>query len=192
MAYLIVGLGNPGEEYDKTRHNVGRMALESFMKKNNFSDWEFNKKINALVSLGKIGKHPVTLVLPETFMNKSGNTVKALQPKPYTLKSNNLVIVHDDLDMPLGTMKIVFNRGTGGHRGVESIVKALKTKEFARMRIGISPKKKLHGEAKINDFILGKFRLAEMEMLKKIFKKINGALEAIVVKGRERAMNEYN
>ena len=107
----IVGLGNPGKEYEKSRHNVGRMVVEAFCKKNDFSEWQENKKMLGLVSVGKIGKTKVEVLLPETFMNKSGTSVKKLVTSKK--KAQDLVVVYDDMDMALGKMKVVFNRGSG-------------------------------------------------------------------------------
>ena len=136
MALVIVGLGNPGKEYEKTRHNAGRMAVELLAKQESFDDFVFNKKANALVSEGKIGKEKVTLVLPETFVNLSGKAGSAFVKSVKAAK--DLLVLQDELDLPLGTLKMVYGRGSGGHKGVESIMRALKTEEFTRIRIGIS------------------------------------------------------
>ncbi|TSC64108.1 MAG: peptidyl-tRNA hydrolase, PTH1 family [Parcubacteria group bacterium Gr01-1014_91] len=118
MAIVIVGLGNPGKEYEKTRHNAGRSAAELVAGDNEFDDFVFNKKANALVANGAIEKENATLVLPETMMNASGKAVSAFIKSPKAAK--NLLVIHDDLDLPLGTIKMVFARGSGGHKGVES------------------------------------------------------------------------
>ena len=138
MSIVIVGLGNPGKEYEKTRHNAGRNAVELVAKNGGFDDFIFNKTANALVNKGSIGGENVTLVLPETMMNASGKAVSAFVKSPKAAKS--LLVIHDDLDLPVGTIKMVFGRGSGGHKGVESVMRAIKTKDFARLRIGISPK----------------------------------------------------
>ncbi|MDP3725976.1 MAG: aminoacyl-tRNA hydrolase [bacterium] len=196
MSYIIVGLGNPGEEYKKTRHNAGRMALEYFCKTEKFPEWEHNKKLNALVSEGKIQKERVMLLLPETFMNKSGGSVKSLVKNKK--QASRLVVVHDDLDMPIGSLKISFNRGSAGHRGIESIKRAIKTEAFVRVRIGISPAsfsgklKKPHGESDVNNFILGTFKPKEQELLKRVIKRVADIIKTIVSEGMARAMNEYN
>lgn len=129
-------------------------------------------------------------------MNNSGRAVgKIIKNKKTT---QNLIVVYDDIDLPLGTLKISYNKSSGGHRGLESIIKALKTKEFTRIRIGISPVtpsgklKKPQGEKTVLDFILNKFKPSELEILKKVFKKVSGAIQTIVGEGRERAMNEFN
>ena len=206
--FYIIGLGNPGEEYDNTRHNAGRMAVLKLHKDLGLEDFEFNKKSNALVSLGKIKTEKLTLILPETFMNKSGQAVSYfVKPKLKTSKKGleNLIVIHDDIDLPLGILKISYNKGTGGHRGLDSIVKVVKTNEFVRIRVGVSPatakgraKKpgtnlppKKAGEAVI-DFILGKFKPKETEVMKKTFKKASEAIQTLVSEGRDRAMNVFN
>ena len=194
--HYIVALGNPGEEYKNTRHNVGRIALEEFVKKNKFSDWVPDKKLKSLSSEGKIGKEKVLLVEPETFMNKSG---LSLQPIITNKKrAEVLIVIHDDLDLPIGKFKISFNKSSGGHRGVESIIKAIKTEAFTRIRVGISPStpsgklKKPKGEKDVGDFILGEFKKSEVEILKKISQKVAEAIEVIITEGREKAMGEFN
>ena len=199
--FFIVGLGNPGEEYINTRHNTGREAVLKLCKNLDFADFENNNKFKSLISKGKIKKELVTLILPETFMNKSGQAISYfVKPKLKTAKKGleNLIVVHDDLDLPLGTLKISYNKGTGGHRGLDSVAKAVKTLEFVRVRIGISPStskgraKKPEGEQKVLDFILGKFKPAEMEILKKTFKKSSEAIQTLILDGRDRAMNRFN
>src|SRR3989344_264629 len=130
MALVIVGLGNSGKEYEKTRHNAGRTAVELVAKGNGFDDFVFNKTANALVSKGAIESETATLVLPETMVNLSGKAVSAFIKTPKAAK--NLLLVHDDLDLPLGTIKMVFARGSGGHKGGESVMRAVKTQDFAR------------------------------------------------------------
>src|SRR3989344_3878760 len=135
--FIIVGLGNPGEEYENTRHNTGRMFAEHFIKTHNFSELKEDKKLKAITSTGEIKKEKIIFVLPETFMNKSGISVKPLITS--TKKAEALIVAHDDIDLPLGTLKITFGRGSGGHKGIESIMRAIKTKDFVRIRIGIAP-----------------------------------------------------
>lgn len=199
--FIIVGLGNPGEEYKDTRHNVGRMALEAFRTANGFSEWEENKSLKALVSEGKLKKHTVMLVEPETFMNKSGDTVGKIKEIKFKTQhkqktTENLVVVHDDLDLPLGRMKISFNKSSGGHKGVESVIKAIKTEGFTRVRIGISPSN-AKGEVKkprdvVGDFIVEPFKPKELEAIKKEAKQVAEALSMLVLEGREKAMGEFN
>ena len=161
--YIIVGLGNPGDEYAHTRHNTGRMTL-AYLEKKELAGVKF--------------------VHLDTFMNKSGGAVaKVIKTKK---AAGKLVVIHDDLDLPLGGLKISYGRGSGGHKGVESIIKALKTKEFIRLRIGIGKK----GDAE--KYILGQFKKSETEILKKVFKHASDAVAVVVEKGLTRAMTEFN
>ena len=195
MAYIFVGLGNPGEEYKETRHNTGRMLVEWFGKSLD-AEWKTDKKLNATVAKVKVGKTPVTLVLPETFMNNSG---KSLKPLITSIKSaEKLMVIYDDLDLPFRTNKISFNKSSGGHRGLESIIKSIKTEKFARVRVGISPTtpsgkiKKPKGEDAVTKVILGKFKEEEIKELKKLSKSVNEALEVFVSEGLEKAMTGFN
>src|SRR5690349_6094785 len=117
--YIIAGLGNPGEEYKDTRHNVGRMMLTALAKKGDFGEFEFNKKLNALTAKGKIGKAEVMLVAPETFMNNSGLALKPLITS--AKKAETLLVIYDDFQIPVGSIKMSYNRSSGGHNGLESI-----------------------------------------------------------------------
>jgi peptidyl-tRNA hydrolase, PTH1 family len=196
MTFVIVGLGNPGKEYEKTRHNAGRLLVEKLAVAEGFDDFIFNKKANALVTEGKIGKEKVTLVLPETMMNLSG---KAVLPFVKSVKAaKTLLVVQDDLDLPLGTTKMVVGRGSGGHKGIESIMRAIKTKDFARLRMGISAAgkknqaKKVSGEEKVIKMVIGKFKPAEELVLKKVFKKGVEAAQLFVTDGVEAATQFAN
>lgn len=197
MEYTFVGLGNPGEEYKNSRHNTGRIVLEYVGKRNNFPAFEKDKKLNALVSCGKFGKKKVRMILPETFMNKSGVSVKKLITS--VKKAERLVVVYDDLDLPLGTFKISFGRGSGGHNGLDSVAKHVQTKNFIRVRVGVSPAvrgkslvRKPKGEDKVLDFIMGPFTKKEHEMVEHVSRDISNALEVIVTEGKDRAMNTFN
>lgn len=190
--FYIVGLGNPGKEYEWSRHNTGRIVLGGLAKA---EEMEKNKKLNALAEEIKVGKEKALIIFPETFMNKSGNSVKPLITSKK--KAENLVVVHDDLDLPLGRFKISFGSGSGGHKGVESIMRAIKTKDFVRIRVGISPatpsgKLKKVESKKMGDFILGNFSPKEQAVIKKESKKITSAIEMIVGEGRGKAMNLFN
>ena len=194
--HIIVGLGNPGQEYERTRHNAGRSALLWFQKKHDFSPWVFNKKLNAQTAEGKIGKVRTLLVIPDTFMNKSGSTVKQLIRSKKA--ASDLLVLYDDLDVPFGSMKISFGRSSGGHNGLESIIKAVGTKDFPRLRLGVSPStpsgklKKPQGEKKVLDFLLGKFSKKEEEVLPKFFKKAGEATRIAVEEGYQAGMNACN
>ena len=196
MTWIIVGLGNPGEEYDGTRHNTGRMAVEQFAKDNGFETWKENNASKATVAKGTVGTAPVTLVLPDTFMNKSGSAV--LKYVKSLKGAEKLVVVYDDLDLAIGKMKMSFDRGSGGHKGIESIIRGLKTKKFTRVRIGISPAtaagklKKPQGEDEVGKFILGTFKPSEQVQLKDVFKKASQAIATTIEEGYGIAMNRFN
>lgn len=196
MAIVIAGLGNPGKEYEKTRHNAGRMAVELLAKQEKFDELVFNKKAHALVSEGRIGKEKVTLVLPETFVNLSGKAVAHFVKS--VKAAGGLVVVRDDLDLPIGVTKMTFARGSGGHKGVESIMRALKTDAFVQLKIGISgagkknQAKKVSGEEKVVKHVIGKFKPAEEPALKKILKKSANVLRTFATDGIERATMEAN
>ena len=196
MQYLIVGLGNPGEEYVSTRHNAGRMIVDAFRKKNDFPEWTLDKSLKALVSKGLWGKDKVVLVQPDNFMNVSGKSVVPLVKN--AKDAERTIVVYDDLDLPLGGMKISFNRSSGGHKGVESIIKTLKTKAFVRLRVGVCPTtptgklKKPKGENDLIDFIVGPFKKAELDELKKVTKSGAEAIALILDEGREIATGKVN
>lgn len=180
--YIVVGLGNPSEEYASTRHNTGRMAA-------NFVAARLASTSDSRESRREKVKG-VKVLVPDTFMNHSGKFVaKQVKSKKAAEK---LVVIYDDLDLPLGTMKISYNRGSGGHNGLESIIKALKTREFIRIRIGIGKKKRPEAGAELEKYILSDFRKPEMEILKKVFKSVVTAVEVIKESGYEQAMTEFN
>lgn len=190
--YYIVGLGNPGEEYELTRHNTGRIALGDLVK---IGETKLNKKLNALVDEIKIGREKTQIIFPETFMNNSGKSLRPIITSKN--KAQNLIIVHDDLDLPLGRFKIALGSSSAGHRGVESIIKNIKTKEFIRIRVGISPstpsgKIKKPEAKKVIDHIIGKFKPKELQIIKKVSKKITAAITVILNEGLQKAMSIYN
>ncbi|MBI4120819.1 MAG: aminoacyl-tRNA hydrolase [Parcubacteria group bacterium] len=194
--FYVVGLGNPGKEYEKTRHNIGRVVVEHARSSNVFPEWKQDKKAVALLSEGVVGSEATTFILPETFMNKSGGAVSRFVGSKKAVEK--LIVVHDDLDLPLGTIRLAFNRGSAGHKGVESIVKALGTKAFMRLRVGVTPMgkggvlKKPHGEKAVNDFVLKSFTPTEQGKVKDVTLRAEEALRAFVKEGRERAMNKFN
>ncbi|MDO8430375.1 MAG: aminoacyl-tRNA hydrolase [Candidatus Taylorbacteria bacterium] len=178
MAYIIVGLGNPGEEYENTRHNTGKMIL------------------NSLAGEEKLKKEKVKFITLDTFMNNSG---KGIVKYVKSVKAaEKLVVIYDDFNLPLGKIRISYNRSSGGHNGVESIIKALKTEAFIRIRIGVAPEtakglaKVPHGDEKIEKFILGKFKDDEMKEIKKVAKTVAEMIPILVKEGREKAMSLYN
>ena len=183
---LIIGLGNPGEEYENTRHNVGFEMVDVIAKQSEVK-FSFEKKFNAEVTnarfvdkpFGKAQGKPVVLAKPFTFVNKSGEAVRKLKLF-YKTKSADIVVVHDDLDIEFGSFKLSFAKDSGGHRGVQSIIDNLKTNKFWRLRIGTANRKlssarnqktlKAKKES-VGHFVLSKFTPAEQTELKKLTKK---------------------
>lgn len=189
MAIIIVGLGNPEKKYIYTRHNIGFRIVDEFRKINNFPEFKLSKKFNSLTSEGFINDEKVILVKPQTFMNKSGKAVKSLLGFYKTTKTV-LVVIHDDVDLPLEKIRIIKNRGAAGHKGVESIVKEIGTKNFIRIRIGIQSEKEKPRNTE--QFVIQKFKKEEKESIKKIIERAVRTIELILRKGEEKAMNEYN
>jgi len=201
---IIFGLGNPGRKFYKTRHNVGFQVVDKFKIENEFSNWRGRKKdFKALISEGKINNKKIILAKPQTFMNSSGQSVKLLIENR-KLKIENLFVVHDDLDIPLGKIRIVKNRGSAGHKGIQSIIDELGTQDFIRFRIGIdqgtwnmeprtrtSSVRGKHG-TKREDFVLEKFTKEEQKIIKEMKKRACEALELTIKEGVEKAMSEYN
>jgi peptidyl-tRNA hydrolase, PTH1 family len=199
MTYLIIGLGNPEDKYSGTRHNAGHIVLEHVRTTHGFPSWEETERsrVRARVSSGELHGKKVTLIAPETYMNISGK-VFSLIDSPSLENQDYLTLIHDDIDLPLGEFKISVGRGSGGHKGVESIIETLKTKNFIRIRVGISPKtifgklKKPKGEAGVERFVLGKFSSGELRRLESSAKRIADAVSLIVKRGAESAMNEHH
>lgn len=194
MKYIFVGLGNTGEEYAGTRHNAGRSAVQ-FLAKEYQPQWQGDKKVKALTFVAKQKKDELLFVLPETMMNNSGKAVAPLVKSKKDLE--RLVVFYDDVDLPVGSFKMSFNRGSGGHKGLDSVMRAVKSREFYRIRIGICPttpsgKLKKPDAKKFLDFILKSFTPAEEKELKKVFKKINEAMAIFVTDGPSFAMNVAN
>ena len=192
---LIVGLGNPGAEYENTRHNTGFLMLDFILGKK--IDWKQSSGTKALFYKDSIAGKPVEFLKPLTFMNNSGNAV--LCAKDYRKTSlKDIVVIYDDIDLPIGKMKISFEKSSGGHNGLESIIKKLKSKEFVRIRIGTSPAtpsgkiRKPKGEKDVLKFLLGEYKKSELETLKKLSKKVTEALETIFTEGKDKAMSLYN
>ena len=192
MSTLIIGLGNPGEEYKKTRHNAGADSVRLLARR---AELEFEKKpkLFAEVAQGKIGKSRPILALPSIYMNASGKAVAAVA-KFFKIKPKDIVVAHDDMDIPMGDIKIVFGRGSGGHKGVESVFRALKTKEFTRIRIGTmtSSRSQKPGERELEDIVVKKMTPAETQALARGIRRAADALETIANEGLEKTMTEYN
>jgi len=183
---LVVGLGNPGKEFDFTPHNVGFLILDKIKKEYNFPDFIFLKEANSLISSGEILEKKLILAKPQTFMNNSGFAVKSLM-KNYNLSENNLLVIHDDFDLPFGKMRISKNRSDGGHKGVKSIINEISTKNFVRIRIGFQPE---NGKPKnLEKFVLKKI---SKQKINNLAKKAFEIFDFLLKEGLEKTMSKYN
>lgn len=185
--YTIIGLGNPGKEYAKTRHNVGWIVLDEM---NGGLDWQMNKYAHAELALATIGDVSVVIVKPQTFMNDSGKVLSYLM-KEYSITNEDVIVVHDEIDLPLGTVRISYDRGDGGHNGIKSIVGVLGSKQFVRIRIGVSI---LDSEGVVRKpDVLGGFSKDELETVEAdVSPRVAKILTMIITEGREKAMNVFN
>jgi len=182
---LIVGLGNPGEKYKKTRHNVGFRVVDQLRNDLNLVDFVFDKKSDSFLSKN----NDVLIAKPNTYMNSSGSAIRSLI-QYYKIKRGNQIIIHDDIDLPLGKIRISKNQGSAGHKGVESIIKELKTKNFIRIRVGIQPK--TGKPKKVEEFVLKKFNKEEEKIIGEVIEKAAIAAVMILKEGLEKTMNKFN
>ena len=173
---IIVGLGNPGKKYINTWHNLGFLAIDKFKEINNFPDFKFSKKFNSLISEKLFQNKKIILAKPQTFMNNSGQAVKKIVG--YYQENKNLIIINDDIDLPLGKIRVSKNRGSAGHKGVQSVIDELKTKNFTRIRIGINIEKE--NPKNTEKFVLQKFNEKEKAAIKKSIKETVEKIKEII------------
>ena len=184
--YLIVGLGNPEEEYSNTRHNMGFDVINEIAK--NFNISVTKSKFNALYGMGEINKEKVCLVKPQTYMNLSGESIIKFK-QFYKISNENIIVICDDIDLNLGDIRLKAKGGPGSHNGLKSVVQNLNAENFIRIRIGIAaPANK---EDMIN-YVIGKIPKNEREILNKSIKKASNSIEEILKNGIDRAMNKFN
>ena len=183
---LIVGLGNPGSEYEQTPHNVGFMVLDALAAANSIR--VTRKENSALVGLGAIAGRPVVLAKPQTYMNLSGPSVKGLLER-YELSPAQLIVVYDELDFPWTTMKIKPKGSAAGHNGMKSVISSVGTNEFPRVRLGIHPGHPLRSGV---DFLLSPLKRSQQKELEEMVDRARAAIESIVAEGVEKAMTMYN
>jgi len=177
---LIVGLGNPGEKFRNTPHNIGFAVVDEFARENNFPGFKLKKKSKALISK----KEGILLIKPLTFMNESGKSIKEILSQNRD-QIEEIIVIHDDIDLPLGKIKIVKDRGSAGHKGVESIIKEVGRDNFVRIRVGVVP---ASGKPEKPE----KFVLNKTEIPREIIKKAQEALKSLIKNGFERAASEFN
>lgn len=189
---LIVGLGNPGEKYANFRHNLGFTALEEFRRKGDWGYWGIAEKFKSEI----IKKDQIILARPQTYMNNSGLAVKLLTTY-YKLPTDDLIVIYDELDLPMGKIKVRFGGAAAGHHGAESIIKALGTDQFIRIRLGIGNLKTQSSEHKgahvsAEKFVLEPFIHSEKAPVKHMLKQAIKALQMILDQGLEKAQNQFN
>ncbi|MDP7012613.1 MAG: aminoacyl-tRNA hydrolase [Verrucomicrobiota bacterium] len=185
--FLIAGLGNPGKGYSATRHNVGFMVLDRLAKRLGVI-WEANKKFAAHLAKGSRDGNTTLLCKPQGYMNLSGQSVVPLA-QFYQIPTGRIMVVVDDLDLPLGSLRMRPGGGTGGHRGLDSIQGLLGKDEFARLRLGIG---RPEPNRDVSGFVLGQFEAAESELLERVLETAADQLACWVLQGIGPAMNNYN
>ncbi len=185
---IIVGLGNPGPKYEKTRHNIGFIVVDHLAEAYHLRFHSGKKSFKSETATGTIDHSKVLLVKPLTFMNNSGEAVKAILDF-YKSKPEDVLVVHDDLDLPLGRIRIVKKGGAGGHNGIRSIIAHVGTQNFPRLRIGIG---RPQNEIPVENYVLSPFSRQERELLEKIIKTSTEAIITILRKGIDIAMNQFN
>lgn len=182
---LIAGLGNPGPQYANNRHNVGYRCIERLVQRHGLAKGRMMFK--AWVTSGTIGETRVLLARPLTFMNLSGQSVRPLL-RWYRVAPGDLLVIYDDLDLPLGKIRLRPHGGSGGHKGMQSIIEALGTQELARLRIGIG--RPVHGDAP--DYVLSNFTPDERIVMEGALDQGMAAVETFIASGIEAAMNAFN
>ncbi len=189
---LIVGLGNPGRTYLRNRHNIGFTCLSYFARQVGI---RFDKKVClSRTGSGEVGGNKVVLAKPQTFMNLSGRSVSRLVKK-FNINPCDLIVIHDELDLPLGKIRIRQDAGSGGHKGVESIITELGSQDFIRIRVGIgrptTPFTEI-SEADVARYVLSDFTPEEKQIIKPVIVKVSGVILCLLTEGLEVAMNKYN
>jgi peptidyl-tRNA hydrolase, PTH1 family len=184
--YLILGLGNPGRRYQFTRHNIGFMVLEKIA-----AQWEVDlkqKSFDALWNRGKIAGINVLLAMPQTYMNLSGNAARRLLAY-FKMDISNLIVIHDDLDLPFGKLRLKTGGGDAGHKGLKSITTCLGSADFMRIRMGIG---KPSDRTPVEDYVLQRFDSGETDLLQQIVQLASEAATEIVLSGMQTAMVKYH
>ncbi len=181
--FLVVGLGNPGTEYQNTRHNVGFMAVDEICDRYKFSP--FKSKFDGLIAEGQIGSEKVYVLKPQTFMNLSGNSV-VKAALFYKILPENIIVIHDDIDLSLGQLKAKLGGGAGGHNGLKSIDSNI-TPQYNRIRVGVG-RPQIKGP-EVVDYVLGHFSKHDKEVLQKAFETVSEAVEVLILNGIDSCSN---
>ncbi len=184
--WLIVGLGNPGTRYEKTRHNLGFMLVDWLARE--FQTQIKREECRSLIGRAEIENHKVELVKPQTFMNLSGEAISCLLKKE-NRSAKKLIVISDDLALPLGTIRLRAKGSAGGHNGLKSIIACLGTEEFIRLRIGIQPE---HPLRDTKDFVLENFFKTDFQSVGKVLEQSADAIRSVLSDGVEKAMAQFN
>ena len=184
---LIVGLGNPGVEYQFTPHNLGFLVVDRVANERGIE--VRNRQCRALTARAVIGSETVLLAKPETFMNLSGISVRELVSKHDVRPEEDLIVIQDELDFPLGTLRIHRRRSSAGHNGIESIINALGTQDFLRIRMGVAPDHKIEDGM---SYLLAPFRKAQLKVVDPVLDTAVEAVKVILTEGPDAAMNRFN
>ncbi len=182
--WVVAGLGNPGRRYSRTRHNIGFMITDAIAGEFGI---ELKKQESCLAGMGSIEDNEVILMEPLTFMNRSGLAVKELMEQ-YHVPHERLIVLHDDIDMETGKLKIRRRGSSGGHKGIESILHSIGTGDFVRVKIGIGREEGIP----VEDYVLSKFRTDEIPVIHEAIRKASEAVVAIIIDGVDKAMNSFN
>ena len=184
--WLIVGLGNPGTRYEKTRHNLGFLLVDWLARE--FQTQVKREECRSLIGRAEIENRKVELVKPQTFMNLSGEAISCLLKKE-NRNANKLIVISDDLALPLGTIRLRAKGSAGGHNGLKSIIACLRTEEFIRLRIGIQPEPSLRDT---KDFVLENFSKTDFQSVEKVLEQSADAIRSVLSDGVEKAMAQFN
>jgi len=186
--YLIIGLGNPGSEYKDTRHNLGFRTVEELARRLNLSDLRLKNSFKAFVGESNYQEHKIILAQPATFMNLSGQAVSALL-NWHKIPSDHLIVIHDDVDLEVGVVRLRPRGAAGGHHGVESVIAEIGTPEFNRVRIGVG-RESLTGD--VTEYVLQKIPPTQRETLEAAVQKAADGVLMIIASGIEASMNQFN
>lgn len=185
--YIIAGLGNPKKEYENTRHNIGFMAIDALAEKYNISVMDCKHK--ALIGKGIINGNKVVLVKPLTYMNLSGEAIRAVIDYYKVDEESELIVIYDDISLDVGQLRIRKKGSAGGHNGIKNIIAHLGHDTFMRIKVGVGEKPKGYDLA---DYVLGHFSKEELEIIKDSLGKIDGAVHLMLAGEVDKAMNDYN
>ncbi|MFN7140531.1 MAG: aminoacyl-tRNA hydrolase [Limisphaerales bacterium] len=187
--FLIVGLGNPGREYARTRHNAGFLLIEKLAERWKVAGWAEERKFNARVTRVDRGGKRMILCQPQTYMNLSGESVGKLA-EFYKIAPQQILVLVDDADLPFGSIRLRKSGSSGGHHGLENIAAHLDSQEYPRLRIGIG--RTQSNVREIRNYVLGEFGAAEAELLDKVLNRASDQIESWLDEGIEKAMNKFN